>query len=81
MVDSATLRDAQAHPEQYRDLVVRVSGYSALFTGLSETAQNEIISRMEYDLIERVMADRIDSVAALCALHERDSSSATGGMR
>jgi len=50
MLDSATLRDAQAHPEEYRDLVVRVSGYSALFTGLSETAQNEIISRMEYEL-------------------------------
>lgn len=50
MVDSATLRKAQAHPEQYRDLVVRVSGYSALFTGLSETAQNEIISRTEYEL-------------------------------
>jgi formate C-acetyltransferase len=50
MLDSATLRDAQAHPEKYRDLVVRVSGYSALFTGLSETAQNEIISRMEYKL-------------------------------
>jgi len=50
MMDSATLREAQAHPEQYRDLVVRVSGYSALFTGLSETAQDEIISRVEYDL-------------------------------
>jgi len=50
MIDTATLKEAQAHPEQYRDLVVRVSGYSALFTGLSETAQNEIISRMEYDL-------------------------------
>ncbi len=50
MLDSATLRDAQAHPEKYRDLVVRVSGYSALFTGLSETAQNEIISRTEYKL-------------------------------
>jgi formate C-acetyltransferase len=50
MIDSATLKEAQAHPEQYRDLVVRVSGYSALFTGLSETAQDEIISRVEYDL-------------------------------
>jgi pyruvate formate-lyase/glycerol dehydratase family glycyl radical enzyme len=50
MLDSATLRDAQGQPEKYRDLVVRVSGYSALFTGLSETAQNEIISRMEYEL-------------------------------
>jgi formate C-acetyltransferase len=50
MVDSAVLRDAQAHPEKYRDLVVRVSGYSALFTGLSEIAQNEIISRTECEL-------------------------------
>jgi formate C-acetyltransferase len=50
MVDSAVLRDAQAHPERYRDLVVRVSGYSALFTGLSETAQNEIISRIECEI-------------------------------
>jgi formate C-acetyltransferase len=50
MLDSATLRDAQAHPDKYRDLVVRVSGYSALFTGLSKTAQNEIISRLEYEL-------------------------------
>ncbi len=50
MVDSAILRDAQAHPEKYRDLVVRVSGYSALFTGLSETAQDEIISRMECEI-------------------------------
>jgi formate C-acetyltransferase len=50
MVDSETLREAQAHPEKYRDLVVRVSGYSALFMGLSEIAQNEIISRMEYKL-------------------------------
>jgi pyruvate-formate lyase len=50
MIDSAVLRDAQAHPEKYRDLVVRVSGYSALFTGLSEMAQNEIISRIECEL-------------------------------
>jgi pyruvate-formate lyase len=50
MVDSETLREAQAYPEKYRDLVVRVSGYSALFTGLSEIAQDEIINRMEYEL-------------------------------
>jgi formate C-acetyltransferase len=50
MVDSATLRAAKAHPEKYRDLVVRVSGYSALFTGLTDTAQDEIISRTEYEL-------------------------------
>jgi len=51
MVDSAVLKDAKAYPEKYRDLVVRVSGYSALFTGLSETAQDEIISRMEYAVV------------------------------
>jgi pyruvate-formate lyase len=49
MIDTDTLRDAQRHPEAYRDLVVRVSGYSALFTELSELAQEEIISRMEYE--------------------------------
>lgn len=49
MIDTRTLRNAQVHPEQYRDLVVRVSGYSALFTGLSEVAQNEIIDRTEYE--------------------------------
>lgn len=50
MLDSEVLRKAQADPEKYRDLVVRVSGYSALFTGLSDTAQDEIISRTEYEL-------------------------------
>ena len=48
MIDTETLRDAQRNPEAYRDLVIRVSGYSALFTELSELAQEEIISRMEY---------------------------------
>lgn len=48
MIDSEMLRQAQQNPAAYRDLVVRVSGYSALFTGLSETAQNEIIDRLEY---------------------------------
>lgn len=50
MVDSEILRDAQRHPEKYRDLFVRVSGYSAEFTGLSEIAQDEIISRTEFEL-------------------------------
>ncbi len=42
---SEVLRDAQQHPEKHRDLFVRVSGYSAEFVGLSEIAQDEIISR------------------------------------
>jgi pyruvate-formate lyase len=50
MLDSAVLRAAQRHPEKYRDLIVRVSGYSAEFTGLSEIAQEEIISRTRYQL-------------------------------
>ena len=49
-VDTETLRRAQAEPEKYRDLVVRISGYSVLFTGLSDTAQEEIISRYEYQV-------------------------------
>ncbi|TAL36215.1 MAG: formate C-acetyltransferase/glycerol dehydratase family glycyl radical enzyme [Spirochaetes bacterium] len=50
MLDSDVLREAKAMPEKYRDLFVRVSGYSAEFTGLSEIAQDEIISRTEFEL-------------------------------
>jgi pyruvate-formate lyase len=49
-VDSAVLHEAQLHPEKHRDLFVRVSGYSAEFVGLSEIAQDEIISRTEFDI-------------------------------
>jgi pyruvate-formate lyase len=49
MVDTETLRDAQKHPENYRDLVVRISGYSGIFINLSDIAQEEIIQRMEYE--------------------------------
>jgi pyruvate-formate lyase len=48
VVDDATLRDAQRHPERYRDLVVRVSGYSAFFTDLGRAIQDEIISRTAF---------------------------------
>lgn len=47
VVDAATLRDAQEHPNQYRDLIVRVAGYSDYFCDLSEALQNEIITRTE----------------------------------
>jgi pyruvate-formate lyase len=50
MVDSAILREAQLHPEKHRDLFVRVSGYSAEFVGLSDIAQDEIISRTEFEM-------------------------------
>ena len=42
-----TLLDAQAHPEKYKNLVVRVAGYSALFTTLSRSLQDDIINRTE----------------------------------
>jgi formate C-acetyltransferase len=48
VVSNRVLRDAQEHPERYTDLVVRVSGYSALFTDLGRPLQDEIISRTEF---------------------------------
>lgn len=47
VVSRETLRDAQKHPENYRSLVVRVAGYSALFTTLSRSLQDDIINRTE----------------------------------
>lgn len=47
VVDRQTLLDAQAHPEKYAHLVVRVAGYSALFTTLSKSLQDDIIRRTE----------------------------------
>jgi formate C-acetyltransferase len=47
-VSNETLRDAQRHPERHRDLVVRVSGYSAFFTDLGTPLQDDIIRRTEF---------------------------------
>ena len=47
VVTRETLLDAQQHPEKYKTLVVRVAGYSALFTTLSRSLQNDIINRTE----------------------------------
>ena len=47
VVSRETLRDAQKHPEKYKTLVVRVAGYSALFTTLSRSLQEDIINRTE----------------------------------
>ncbi len=47
VVSKETLLDAQKHPENYKTLVVRVAGYSALFTTLSRSLQDDIISRTE----------------------------------
>jgi len=49
VVNAETLKDAQKHPERYRDLIVRVAGYSDYFNDLGEDLQNEIIRRTEHD--------------------------------
>lgn len=48
VVNAETLKDAQKHPELYRDLIVRVAGYSDYFNDLGEDLQNEIICRTEH---------------------------------
>jgi formate C-acetyltransferase len=48
VVDAETLRTAQAHPEQHRDLIVRVAGYSDYFCDLGKALQDEIIARTEH---------------------------------
>jgi formate C-acetyltransferase len=48
VVDAETLREAQEHPEQHRDLIVRVAGYSDYFCDLSKALQDEIIARTEH---------------------------------
>jgi formate C-acetyltransferase len=48
VVDVATLREAQKNPDQYRDLIVRVAGYSDYFCDLTPALQEEIIARTEH---------------------------------
>ncbi len=50
VLDDATLEDAQARPEQYRDLMVRISGYSAFFTPLNKELQSDVIARIKFDM-------------------------------
>ena len=49
VVSSDTLRAAQKEPQKYKDLVVRVAGYTAFFTDLNPDIQNDIIDRTEMD--------------------------------
>ena len=48
VVDAATLHAAQENPEQHRDLIVRVAGYSDYFCDLGKVLQDEIIARTEH---------------------------------
>jgi len=50
VVSTATLRDAMENPENYRNLLVRISGYNAYFTTLNRDMQIELIERMEYGI-------------------------------
>lgn len=49
VVSAETLRDAQIHPEKYRDLIIRVAGYTAFFTEISKDLQDDLIARVEFD--------------------------------
>ena len=49
VVDKGVLEDAVKHPEKYPDLIVRVSGFSAVFVDLSPNIQEELLSRVLYD--------------------------------
>ena len=50
VVSRETMLDAQLHPENHRDLIVRVAGYSAFFNVLSRQTQDDIIARTEQTL-------------------------------
>ena len=49
-VSTQALLDAQKNPEEYRDLVVRVAGYSGLFVTLDKATQDDIIKRTSHDM-------------------------------
>jgi len=49
VIDANTLREAQEHPENYKDLIVRVAGYSDYFVDLTAELQEEIIKRTEHE--------------------------------
>ena len=51
VVNGSTLRDAQKHPEKYRNPIVRVAGYSDYFNDLGLDLQNEIIERTEHEVM------------------------------
>lgn len=51
VINTSTLIEAQKHPENYRNLLVRIAGYSAYFTELSRDLQNDIINRTEHEEI------------------------------
>ena len=51
VVDSGALEDAMVHPEKYPDLIVLVSGFSAVFVNLRKETHQELLSRTVYDAV------------------------------
>jgi formate C-acetyltransferase len=51
MIDAETLKDAQRRPEDYRSLLVRITGYNAYFTSVGRELQNELIARISHDAL------------------------------
>jgi formate C-acetyltransferase len=50
MLDSEMLKDAQKHPENYKNLLVRVTGYNAYFNAIGKELQDEIIARESHKM-------------------------------
>ena len=50
VVSSATMRAAMARPDEYKDLMVRISGYNAYFTQLNRDLQLELVNRADYGM-------------------------------
>jgi formate C-acetyltransferase len=48
MLDPVMLKDAQDHPQNYRHLLVRITGYNAYFTTVGRELQNEVIERVSH---------------------------------
>ncbi len=48
MLDPDMLIDAQKHPQDYRHLLVRITGYNAYFTSVGKELQNEVIARLSH---------------------------------
>ncbi len=49
MLDPDMLIDAQKHPQDYRHLLVRITGYNAYFTSVGKELQNEVIARLSHE--------------------------------
>jgi pyruvate-formate lyase len=50
VIDADTLREAQKFPDEYRNLLVRITGYNAYFVGLGKEIQDEIIARESHEI-------------------------------